>query len=145
MTSPFSSFGNAVLEFQVDSGALSQSPSGVSVPIQERVTVQAVLEKASDRATAAATRPQFVPGGAIMLKGFLISPLSTSAARSTFERLVTERTKCKAVVNGQTGQFWLNSFVMDPYQQAVGVFIASELGGWFVPGAAVTIVGVEAT
>jgi len=145
MTSPFSSFGNAVLEFQVDSGALSQSPSGVSVPIQERVTVEAVLEKASDRATSAATRPQFVPGGAIMLKGFLISPLSTSAARSPFERLVTERTKCKAVVNGQAGQFWLNSFVMDPFEKSVGVFIASKLSGWFVPGAAVTIVGVEAT
>jgi len=145
MTSPFAPFGNATLVFQVDSGALSQSPDGVSAPIQQRVTVLAVLADDKGSSMSLSPRPQSVPATAILFKGFLVSPLSTVVQKSTFERLVTDRTKCRCTINGVAGQFWLKPFVMDPFQQSVGVFIASELGGWFAPGAAVTIVGEEAT
>lgn len=122
MSSPFASFANATLRFQVASGNLEPDSKGNMRPSVAVVEVTALMEQAR--------RPKVEPRAGVdtetasYLEGFAVAPMQLPG-------VVSPKNRCAAIWAGRQGEFFLEPVARSPweYERVTG----DELRGWFQP------------
>jgi hypothetical protein len=124
MASPFVSFANSTLRFQVASGALIEDRNGNLRPGRLTVTVSALLKQARDNKT---TEQPGVDVNAIYLEGYLVEPTVLPGS-------ITIDSPCQAIWQGREGRFFYEFTAVNPYLAALNINLVNPIRGWFQPG-----------
>ena len=130
--SPFAAFTNALLRFQVASGALETDANGNLRPGVAVVEVEAMLKQKRDLKK----EPQpGVDSSAIWLEGKITNVLGAAAGLDlTLPSVVTPDSPCAATINGINGQFWLEYTAPKPILSALKIDLVNQIRGYFLPG-----------
>lgn len=131
MASPFASFANAILKFQVASGNLEPDRNGNLRPGKAVIEVQALLEQKRDPNRE--PRPG-VDESAIWTEGYITQIGGDPEGSLILPSVVTPDSPCQATWQGRTGRFQMEFTARDPYVAAVGIDLVEVIRGYFVPG-----------
>lgn len=131
VTSPFAPFKNAVLSFQVSSGALVSDSNGNMRPGTAIVQVEALLQQKRDPNRKAEAG---VDTSKIWLEGYLVKVLGAEPGRELkLPSVVTPDSLCSAAWQGRAGRFYLEFTADNPYLAALNIDLVNRVRGYFEP------------
>lgn len=136
--SPFAAFTNALLRFQVASGALETDANGNLRPGVAVIEVEAMLKQKNDanfnRGLARETLPG-VDSVSIFLQGKITNVVGATAGQElTLPSVITPDSPCAATWNGINGQFLLEYTAPKPILSALKIDLVNQIRGYFLPG-----------
>lgn len=130
MSSPFATYANATLRFQVASGELVTDPTNGNVkPGVAVVEVAAMLQQKRDPNREA--RPG-VDTSAVWCEGYITSIVGQDSL--VLPSVVTVDSVCAAVWQGRQGRFYLEFTARNPYIAALGIDLVERIRGYFQLG-----------
>jgi hypothetical protein len=110
--SPFAPYANAQLRFVVSTGALVADALGNVAPSeQQEIEVVALLQQKRDPNR---DRSPGVDAQAIWFEGYLVTPRPLPSA-------IASQQQCIALIDGQSGRFWLEQTQRNPYLKSLGI------------------------
>jgi len=123
-TSPFAPYANAQLRFVVSTGALVAGALGNVAPSeQQEIEVVALLQQQSNPNR---DRSPGVDAQAIWFEGYLVAPRPLPSA-------IAPHQQCIAVIDGQSGRFWLEQTQRNPFVASQGIDLVDKIRGYFAP------------
>ena len=129
-SSPFTQFANATLTFSVSTGVYATNSVGNRVPQMQEQVLTALLQptkRLSSDEQAEVQRYAGVDGVAIMMSGYLVSPLVLPPAiHAPIEGIAQI---AMDIEQSSTGKFMLLPSVQSPYLVALNVDIVSSIRG----------------
>lgn len=128
MTSPFASFQNAVLEFQVATGTLVPDSKGNLRPGTTTLEVGAMLQQRRDPNRE--PRPG-VDTSSIWVEGYITSIAGQSSL--VLPSSITPDSPCAATWEGRQGRFYLEFTARSPYLSALQIDLVEKIRGYFQP------------
>lgn len=129
MASPFASFANATLSFQVASGALTPDAKGNLRPGTAIVTVEALLQQKRD------PNEEMLPGvdkTAVWVEGYITRIANQDDL--VLPTVITPDSPCSAVWQGRQGRFHMQFNARNPYLAALSIDLVERLKGYFQIG-----------
>lgn len=130
MSSPFATYSNATLRFQVASGELVTDPATGNVkPGVAVVEVGAMLQQRRDPNRE--PRPG-VDTSAVWCEGYITSVVGQSSL--VLPSVVTIDAVCAATWQGRQGRFYMEFTARNPYIAALGIDLVERIRGYFQLG-----------
>lgn len=127
--SPFTSYKNAVLRFQVASGDLVADRNGNLRPGTAVVEVEALLQQKRDPNKE--VRPG-VDTSAIWVEGYLVKVIGAAEGNELkLPSVVTPDSLCAATWQGRQGQFFMEFTALNPYLSALNIDLVNCIRGYF--------------
>lgn len=129
MASPFASYANATLNFQVASGTLTPDSKGNLRPGSAIVEVTALLQQKRD------PNEEMMPGvdkTAVWVEGYIVSVANQESL--VLPTVVTPDSPCAATWQGRQGRFYMQFQARNPYLAALSIDLVERLKGYFQIG-----------